>query len=76
MGNKTKNEYFIYYVLVTLLGLIMIYPVIWMFFATFKTNEEIFGSTALLPSNYDLSGYSMVAFTGKYTFSDFETRFC
>jgi len=72
MGNKTKNEYFIYYVLVTLLGLIMIYPVIWMFFATFKTNEEIFGSTALLPSNYDLSGYiNGWHSTGKYTFSDF-----
>lgn len=35
----------------------MLYPIIWMFFATFKTNAEIFGSTKLLPESFNLQGY-------------------
>lgn len=45
------------YVVVILIGIIMMYPIIWMFFATFKTNTEIFGSTKLLPENFNLQGY-------------------
>lgn len=33
-------------------SLIMIFPLIWMFFATFKTNTEIFGSTSILPKQF------------------------
>ncbi len=32
-----------------LIGIIMLYPLIWMFFSSFKTNSEIFGSISLLP---------------------------
>ena len=35
----------------------MLYPIIWMFFSTFKTNAEIFGSTKLLPSSFSLQSY-------------------
>jgi oligogalacturonide transport system permease protein len=35
--------------LLTILGYLMAYPLIWMIFAAFKTNQEIFGSTRLLP---------------------------
>ncbi len=45
------------YVIVLAVGLLMLYPIIWMFFATFKTNEEIFGSAKLLPSAYSLQSY-------------------
>lgn len=45
------------YVIVLAVGLLMLYPIIWMFFATFKTNEEIFGSVKLLPSSYSLQSY-------------------
>lgn len=38
-------------------GLVMIYPIIWMFFATFKTNNEIFGSLNILPSSYSFNSY-------------------
>lgn len=45
------------YVLVIVIGVIMLYPIIWMFFSTFKTNAEIFGSTKLLPSSFSLQSY-------------------
>ncbi|MFV0413342.1 MAG: carbohydrate ABC transporter permease [Oscillospiraceae bacterium] len=32
-----------------LIGLIMMYPLVWMLFSSFKNNSEIFGSLALLP---------------------------
>lgn len=45
------------YVLVIIIGVIMLYPIIWMFFATFKTNAEIFGSTGLFPESFSMQGY-------------------
>ena len=33
-------------------SLVMIYPLIWMLFATFKENAEIFGSTSLFPRKF------------------------
>lgn len=40
-----------------LIGIIMIYPLVWMFFASFKTNEEIFGSLRLLPKSFSFKPY-------------------
>lgn len=40
------------YVFLILLGVFMIYPLVWLFFASFKENSEIFGSLALLPKNF------------------------
>lgn len=37
------------YAALSLIGLLMIYPLIWMFFASFKTNREIFSSISLFP---------------------------
>lgn len=45
------------YLVLIVTGVLMLYPLIWMFFATFKPNAEIFGSTALLPKNWTLSAY-------------------
>ena len=45
------------YVLVLIIGIIMLYPIIWMFFATFKSNEEIFGSLKLLPEHFSFQSY-------------------
>lgn len=45
------------YVILTVVGLIMLYPLIWMFGASFKTNEEIFASPGFIPTNPTLSGY-------------------
>ena len=45
------------YVIVIAIGIVMLYPIIWMFFATFKTNAEIFGSVKLLPETFSLQSY-------------------
>ena len=33
-------------------GFLMIYPILWLFFGAFKSNSEIFGSTNLFPSKF------------------------
>ncbi|WP_307719178.1 carbohydrate ABC transporter permease [Paenibacillus agaridevorans] len=38
-------------------GFIMIYPVLWLFFGSFKKNDEIFGNASLLPSTLHWSNY-------------------
>ena len=45
------------YIAVLVVGLVMLLPIVWMFFATFKSNEEIFGSLKLLPTNWSLQPY-------------------
>ena len=55
MGIKIRHQ--IANVIIILFGAVMLFPIIWMFFATFKSNEEIFGSITLLPRQFDLSGY-------------------
>ena len=48
MGMKASNAiatFFKYFVLI-LVGLIMIYPLLWMVSATFKDNSEIFAGIA------------------------------
>lgn len=39
---------FIHIVMIAI-GTLLLYPLIWMFFSSFKTNKEIFGSLSLLP---------------------------
>lgn len=39
------------HVLMIALGIVTLYPLIWMFFSSFKSNQEIFGSLDLLPRN-------------------------
>ncbi len=59
MSRKKKrqvHEIFMYVVLI-LVGLIMIFPLIWMFFASFKSNEEIYGSIALLPKEFNWEAF-------------------
>lgn len=52
--------------------LIMIYPLLWMFFASFKSNQEIFASASLLPKSFSLdafiTGWSSV---GSITYTHF-----
>lgn len=45
------------YLIILIIGFLLLYPIIWMFFATFKTNEEIFGNTALLPNSFSIKNY-------------------
>lgn len=45
------------YVILILVGFVMIYPLIWMVGATFKTNNEIFSSMSPFTLNPTLDGY-------------------
>jgi len=54
--NKTVNRVFTY-LLIAVIGLALLYPIIWMFFASFKTNEEIYGSTRLLPAGFSFHNF-------------------
>ncbi len=58
--------------IVLIIGVIMVYPLVWMFFASFKTNQEINLGTALLPEHFDLSGFiNGWKSTGQHTFADY-----
>lgn len=45
------------YTLLILVGLIMLYPLIWLIGASFKTNSEIFGNPGFIPAEPTLDGY-------------------
>ena len=51
--------FFKYFVLI-LVGLIMIYPLLWMISATFKDNSEIFAGIGLWIKNPTLEGYKIL----------------
>lgn len=56
---KTKRtaKSILSYLVIAVIGLVLLYPILWMFFAAFKTNDEIFGSTRLLASQYSLKNF-------------------
>ncbi|WP_373264008.1 carbohydrate ABC transporter permease [Hungatella hathewayi] len=45
------------YLVIAVIGLVLLYPILWMFFAAFKTNDEIFGSTKLLATHYSFQNF-------------------
>nr|WP_316014128.1 carbohydrate ABC transporter permease [Roseobacter sp. HKCCA0434] len=45
------------YTLLIVVGLVMIYPLLWMIGASFKTNQEIFSTPWFWPENPTLQGY-------------------
>lgn len=53
-------------------GVAMLFPVIWMFFACFKTNNEIFGSLRLLPESWVIEAFVKGwKTTGTYTYAQY-----
>ncbi|GHT66544.1 sugar ABC transporter permease [Spirochaetia bacterium] len=60
------------YLFLVALGLVMIYPLIWLFFSSFKPNSEIFGSPKLLPDEWVLDSYAKGwEGSGQFTFTTF-----
>ncbi|WP_031549668.1 carbohydrate ABC transporter permease [Oribacterium sp. FC2011] len=45
------------YVVLVLVGILMIYPLVWMIGASFKTNSEIFSSIGFIPKQPTFEGY-------------------
>jgi oligogalacturonide transport system permease protein len=53
-------------------GIVMCYPLLWMFFASFKTNTEIYAGTNLLPESFGFEAYrDGWAGVGGNTYADF-----
>jgi len=46
------------YVFLTLIGIIMVYPLLWIVSASFKTNNEIFSSASLIPKEVLWNGFA------------------
>lgn len=70
MQKKRKINRIILYVLIGLVGIVMLYPLVWMFFATFKDNSEIFGTLKLLPKAFSMEAYVKGwQGIGKYSYS-------
>ena len=57
MKKKKEKRMVGTYILIAIIGCVLLYPILWMFFATFKTNEEIFGSIKLLPASFSFQNY-------------------
>ena len=57
MRKKKKINKILLYVMICLVGIVMMYPLVWMFFATFKDNSEIFGTLKLLPNSFSFDAY-------------------
>jgi oligogalacturonide transport system permease protein len=55
---RAKISAVLRYIVLVLVGVIMVYPLIWMVGATFKTNSEIFTSAWFWPKNPVFDGYS------------------
>lgn len=45
------------YLFLILVGFFMIYPLIWLFFATFKDNKELFGAINIWPNQFSLDAF-------------------
>ena len=68
-----KKEYKIgaYFILICV-GILMIYPLVWLFFATFKSNQELFGSLSLFPKEFLTDGISKgLKGSGQFTYTRF-----
>jgi oligogalacturonide transport system permease protein len=69
---KEKIAAAIRYIILLFCGLIMLYPLFWMFSASFKPNYEIFTSLSLWPQEFSWDGFINGWKTGtEYTFGRF-----
>jgi oligogalacturonide transport system permease protein len=59
MGELRKKQIYtvIKYVVLIVVGIFMVYPLLWMLSSTFKENNEIFSGLGLIPKKPTLDGY-------------------
>lgn len=48
---------FLIYIVLTVIGIFMIYPLLWLVGASFKSNQQIYSSVWFLPEDFDFSVY-------------------
>ena len=69
---KKKNNKIILYIIIVFVGVLMVYPLIWMIMASFKTNSEIFGSVQLLPDSFSFDSFvNGWQGTGQYNYTTY-----
>ena len=56
---KKKWHHAVSWAVIVLLGIVMIYPLVWIFMGSFKSNQEILASNKLLPTAWSLEGYRL-----------------
>lgn len=57
MKERKKTSAYLQYFILLAVGMIMVYPLVWMLFATFKSNAEIFSSAGIWPKNWIFTAY-------------------
>ncbi|MGX7131607.1 carbohydrate ABC transporter permease [Enterococcus songbeiensis] len=73
-GHKKKTNWnsIIRYVLLTLVAFLMLYPILWLIGASFKSNSDIFSSIGFWPKSFSLEPYIKGWQTGtEFTFTTF-----
>lgn len=69
-AQSQKISSIIRYIILTVVAVIMLYPIIWLVGATFKPNSEIFTSIGFIPKSLDFQAYIDGWYTkGDYTFT-------
>ena len=72
MKKKRKRGMIISYIVLILVMIVMIYPLLWLVFGSFKDNSEIFSTANLLPKNPTIQGYiDGWKGSGEYTFGTY-----
>jgi oligogalacturonide transport system permease protein len=67
-----KFSAFVRYTVLLLMGLVMLYPMIWLVGASFKSNAEVFTEIGFWPSRFDFSAYAKGWKTSsEYTFATY-----
>lgn len=56
-GKGKKISTVLRYIVLILVGILMVYPLLWMISSTFKTNNEIFSGIGLIPKQVTFNGY-------------------
>lgn len=54
----TPGSRFLRHVVLIGLGIVMLYPLMWMVSASFKPSSDVFNDTGLIPSTWDFTNYS------------------
>lgn len=69
---KKNMNLIIRYTILLLVGVVMLYPLLWLFGASFKSNNEIFTSINFIPKRLDFASYVNGWQTGtEYTFAKY-----
>lgn len=72
MSYSSRTEKIIRYTILILGALVMVYPLIWLFFSAFKPGNEIFNTSQLLPTEFTTIGFREGwRGSGQYTFGTY-----